>query len=133
MGGTALISIVDDDESIRTALRRLLKTVGFDVDIFASAEEFLDSGNLEASECLILDLMMPGLDGLELQSKLISSNCELPTIFLSAHKNDQVRDQALKAGAISFLDKPFSEDILIRDVNIAIEQHRQHANSERKR
>jgi FixJ family two-component response regulator len=133
VGGTALISIVDDDESIRTALRRLLKTVGFDVDIFASAEEFLDSGNLEASECLILDLMMPGLDGLELQSKLISNNCELPTIFLSAHKNDQVRDQALKAGAISFLDKPFSEDILIRDVNIAIEQHRQHANCEGKR
>ena len=133
MGGTALISIVDDDESIRTALRRLLKTVGFEVDIFASAEEFLDSGNFEASECLILDLMMPGLDGLELQSKLISNNCELPTIFLSAHKNDQVRDQALKAGAISFLDKPFSEDILIRDVNIAIEQHRQHANFEGKR
>jgi FixJ family two-component response regulator len=125
-GGT-LISIVDDDESIRTALKRLFRSAGFDVAIFGSAEEFLTSGDLQDSACLILDLRMPGMDGLELQHRLIASDCQIPIVFLTAHTDEHARAQALKAGAISFLCKPFSEESLIRDVNVACDQHRLNA------
>jgi FixJ family two-component response regulator len=124
MKGTALVSIVDDDESIRIGLSRLLKSVGFDVDIFASGEAFLDSGDLQASACLILDLRMPGMSGLELQRRLISCNCQVPIIFLTAHNDEQARAQAIRAGAIDFLVKPFREESLIRYINLAVDQHR---------
>ena len=122
--GPALISIVDDDESIRKGLGRLFRSVGFDVDGFASAEEFLNSGDLQRSSCLILDLRMPGMGGLELQSRLVAGNCRIPVIFLTAHSDEQARAQALKAGAIGFVSKPFNEESLIRDVNKAVDQHR---------
>ncbi len=124
MEGTALISIVDDDESIRKGLKRLFMSVGFDVEVFASAEEFLSSRSLLDSACLILDLRMPGMSGLELQSVLTSCNRQIPVIFLTAHNDEHARAQALRGGAISFLCKPFSEDTLIRDVNLAVDQHR---------
>ena len=127
MGGTALISIVDDDESIRKGLKRLFTSVGFDVEVFASAEEFLDSRSLQDSACLILDLRMQGMSGLELQSVLTSSNRRVPVIFLTAHNDEHARAQALRGGAISFLCKPFSEDALIRDVNKAVDQHKLNA------
>lgn len=127
MEGTALISIVDDDESIRKGLKRLFMSVGFDVEVFASAEEFLSSRSLLDSACLILDLRMPGMSGLELQSVLTSCNRQIPVIFLTAHNDEHARAQALRGGAISFLCKPFSEDTLIRDVNIAVDQHRLNA------
>ena len=122
--GPALISIVDDDESIRKGLGRLFRSVGFDVDGFASAEEFLNSGDLQRSSCLILDLRMPGMGGLELQSRLVASNCRIPVIFLTAHSDEQARAQALKAGAIDLVSKPFNEESLIRDVNKAVDQHK---------
>ena len=122
--GPALISIVDDDESIRKGLGRLFRSVGFEVDGFASAEEFLNSGDLQRSSCLILDLRMPGMSGLELQSRLVADNCQIPVIFLTAHRDEQSRAQALKAGAIDFVCKPFNEASLIRDVNKAVDQHR---------
>ena len=122
--GPALISIVDDDESIRKGLGRLFRSVGFDVDGFASAEEFLNSGDLQGSSCLILDLRMPGMGGLELQSRLLAGNCRIPVIFLTANGDEQARAQALKAGAIDFVSKPFNEESLIRDVNKAVDQHR---------
>ena len=122
-----LISIVDDDESIRTALKRLFRSVGFDVAVFASAEEFLNSGDLQTSSCLILDLRMPGMDGLELQGRLAASHCRIPIVFLTAHSDEITRAKALRAGAISFLSKPFSEESLIRDVTVAVDQHRLNA------
>lgn len=122
-----MISIIDDDESIRKGLGRLFRSVGFDVNSFASAEEFLNSGDLQRSSCLILDLRMPGMDGLELQSRLVSSNCQVPIVFLTAHNDEQSREQALKAGAIDFVQKPFNEASLIRDVNKAVDQHRSNA------
>lgn len=125
--GPALISIVDDDESIRKGLGRLFRSVGFDVDSFASAEEFLDSGDLQRSSCLILDLGMPGMGGLELQSRLVAGHWQIPIIFLTANGNEQSRGQALKAGAIDFISKPFNEASLIRDVNKAVDQHRSRA------
>lgn len=127
MGGTALISIVDDDESIRKALKRLFTSAGFDVEVFASAEEFLGSRCALDSACLILDFRMPGISGLDLQTRLISRNSRIPIIFLTAHNDEQARAQALRSGAISFLRKPFSEETLIRDVNIAVDQHRLNA------
>jgi len=122
--GLALISIVDDDESIRKGLGRLLKSVGFEVHGFGSAEEFLTSGDRQRSSCLILDLRMPGMDGLELQSRLVADDWQIPVIFLTAHSDEQARAQALKAGAIDFVSKPFNEESLIRDVNKAVDQHR---------
>lgn len=122
-----MISIIDDDESIRKGLGRLFRSVGFDVNSFASAEEFLNSGDLQRSSCLILDLRMPGMDGLELQSRLVSSNCQVPIVFLTAHNDEQSREQALQAGAIDFVQKPFNEASLIRDVNKAVDQHRSNA------
>ena len=125
--GPALISIVDDDDSIRKGLGRLFRSVGFDVEGFASAEEFLNSGDLRRSSCLILDLRMPGMGGLELQSRLIAGRWQIPVIFLTAHSDEQSRAQALKAGAIDFVGKPFDEESLIRDVNKAVDQHRLNA------
>jgi len=119
-----LISIVDDDASIRKALRRLFISVGFDVASFASAEEFLSSSLLLESSCLILDLRMPGMSGLELQSVLTSCNRQIPVIFLTAHNDEQARAQALRAGAIDYLCKPFSEESLLRNVNFAVDQQK---------
>ena len=127
MKGSALISIVDDDASIRKALKRLFISMGFEVTVFSSAEEFLCSRSLHDSACLILDLRMPGMSGLELQSVLISCNRKIPVIFLTAHYDEQARTQALRAGAIDFLCKPFVEESLMRDVNIAVDQHRTNA------
>jgi FixJ family two-component response regulator len=125
--GPVLISIVDDDESIRKGLGRLFRSVGFEVNGFASAEEFLTSGDLQRSSCLILDLRMPGMGGLELQSRLAAGHWQIPVIFLTAHSDEQARAQALKAGAIEFVSKPFNEASLIRDVNKAVDQHRSNA------
>lgn len=125
--GSALISIVDDDESIRKGLVRLFRSVGFDADAFASAEEFLDSGDRQRSSCLILDLRMPGMGGLELQSRLVACDWQIPVIFLSAHSDEQSRVQALQAGAIAFISKPFNEATLICDVNRAVDQYRSNA------
>jgi FixJ family two-component response regulator len=122
--GSALISIVDDDESIRRALKRFFTSLGFEVAVFASAEEFLSSRLLLDCACLILDLRMSGMSGLELQSVLNTCNRQIPVIFLTAHNDEHARAQALRAGAIDYLRKPFSEDSLLRDVNLAVDQHR---------
>ena len=122
--GPGLISIIDDDMSVRVGLKRLFKSVGFEVADFASGEEFLNFGGLQSSDCLVLDLRMPGMDGLELQSRLISENHQIPIVFLTAHGDDQVRGKAMSDGAISFICKPFNEESLIRDVKKAVSQHR---------
>src|ERR1700720_875128 len=100
---TRKISVVDDDDSVREALRSLLKSVGFEVEVFASAEEFLNSSQLLETECLILDVRMPGMSGIELQDQLATSHGGLPVVFISAHADAEARERALENGAVGFL------------------------------
>src|SRR5712675_217610 len=97
-----VIMIVDDDTSMRRAARRLIKSFGFAVETFASAEDFLTSGRLPQTACLVLDVQMPGLNGLELQSRLISEGHQVPIVFITAFNDDNARDQALRAGAVGY-------------------------------
>jgi FixJ family two-component response regulator len=113
------ISIVDDDESVREALKSLLKSVGFQADAFASAEEFLGSGELPRTACLILDVRMPGMSGVELQERLSGSHCGLRIVFISAHADDEARARALENGAVAFLQKPFSDEALLDAIDAA--------------
>jgi FixJ family two-component response regulator len=113
------ISIVDDDESVREALKSLLKSVGFQADAFASAEEFLGSGELPRTACLILDVRMPGMSGVELQERLSVSHRGLRIVFISAHADDEARARALENGAVAFLQKPFSDEALLDAIDAA--------------
>lgn len=120
------VSIVDDDESIRESIRSLLGSVGVTAITFASAEEFLNSGYQDDTSCLILDVRMPGMGGLELQQRLTSAGRRIPIIFITAHASDEeARRRALKGGAIDFLQKPFSEDVLLNDVFAALSRERE--------
>ena len=116
----SLISIVDDDQSVREATTSLLKSNGFRVEVFSSAEDFLASRYLGETKCLILDVQMPGMSGLELQRRLTSANRDIPIVFISAHENQEVRKQAIRTGAIDFLPKPFSEEALLRAIRDAL-------------
>ena len=116
----SLISIVDDDQSVREATTSLLKSNGFRAEVFSSAEDFLVSHYLDETKCLILDVQMPGMNGLELQRRLASENRCIPIIFISAHDNQEVRKQAARAGAIDFLPKPCSEEALLRAIRDAL-------------
>jgi len=115
-----MISIVDDDESVREATKGLVRSLGYVAATFASSEEFLNSDLLNDTSCLITDVQMPGLNGLELQSRLIAMGRRIPVIFVTAFPQEQVRLRALKAGAIGFLSKPFSDDNLIHCLDRAI-------------
>ena len=112
MADRVIISIVEDDESLRNAIKRLINSAGLSAEDFGSAEDFLLSDCREASACLILDLRLPGISGLELQNKLVASDCRVPIIFISAHGDGDLRTRAMEAGAIEFLQKPFSEKAL---------------------
>jgi FixJ family two-component response regulator len=118
---TKLVAIVDDDDSMRNALNGLLKAVGFPAKSFASAEEFLKSGQQHQTSCLIADIRMPGMSGLELQAQLNADRCKIPIIFITAHGDEKMRMQALRAGAVEFLSKPFDEEILLESVRAAME------------
>jgi FixJ family two-component response regulator len=110
---TPLISIVDDDQSARCSVNFLVQSLGYQTAPFASAEEFLESGHLDDTSCLITDVKMPGMSGMELQQRLSSSGHEIPVIFITAFFEDKLRERALKAGAIGFFNKPFREENLI--------------------
>ena len=115
------VSIVDDDESVREAIKSLLRSVGVRADSFASAEEFLNSGYQNDAGCLILDVRMPGMGGLELQQRLAFAGRRIPIIFITAHASDEeARRRALQSGAIDFLLKPFNEEVLLNDVYTAL-------------
>jgi FixJ family two-component response regulator len=118
---TKLVAIVDDDEFMRGALQGLLKAVGLPARAFASAEEFLQSGLHRETACLIADIRMPGMSGLELQAKLNSERCSIPTIFITAHGDAKMRMQALRAGATEFLTKPFDDEVLLENIRAALE------------
>ena len=114
-----MVSVVDDDESFRAALQRLLKSAGFPVRSFASAEDFLKSGKQHETGCLIADISMPGMSGLDLQAKLNADHFPIPTIFISAHGDEKMRLQAMRSGAVKFLGKPFDDAILLESVRTA--------------
>jgi FixJ family two-component response regulator len=116
-----MVVIVDDDDLMRNALQGLLKAVGLPARAFASAEEFLKSGEQYQTACLIADIRMPGMSGLELQAKLNAERCRIPTIFITAHGDAKMRMQALRAGAVEFLAKPFDDEALLESVRAALE------------
>jgi FixJ family two-component response regulator len=118
---TTLVAIVDDDDLMRNALQGLLKAVGLPSRAFASAEEFLTSGQQHDTACLIADIRMPGMSGLELQATLNAEECRIPTIFITAHGDARMRMQALRAGAVEFLAKPFDNQALLDSVRAALE------------
>jgi len=117
----SLISVVDDDESVRESIEGLMRSVGYAVRAYASAEAFLSSGHLGDTGCLILDVRMPGMDGIELHRHLLASGRAMPVIFITAHGSDErVRSRALANGAVDFLSKPLSEDELLSAVRKAL-------------
>jgi two-component system response regulator FixJ len=117
---THLVVVADDDESMRGALHGALESIGLKARSFGSAEEFLDSGLQSETDCLITDLHMPGMNGLELQAKLAESERRIPIIFITAYGEATMREQAMKAGAIAFFDKPFDDNVLLDTVRTAL-------------
>jgi FixJ family two-component response regulator len=119
-GESPLVAVVDDDESVRESLPDLLREFGFAAHSFSSAEEFLISDRLVQTECLILDIAMPGMTGFDLQRELKLRGHSIPIIFISAHKDEVVRRRTLQQGAVEFLFKPFSDTALLRALNTAL-------------
>jgi FixJ family two-component response regulator len=116
----ALVSVVDDDESVRESLPDLLRELGFVVQAFASAEEFLSSDCVDQTRCLLLDVAMPGMSGPDLQRELRRRGQEIPIVYITAHKDEAVRPRLLELGAVECLFKPFSETALLEAVNAAL-------------
>src|SRR5258708_23656016 len=112
-----LISVVDDNDSVRESLRGLIRSVGFAVEDFPLAEKFLNSDHINDTRCLILDVRMPGMGGLELQRRLARSSRDIPIIFITAHGDEAARSQALQDGAVDYLFKPFSEQALLNAID----------------
>ncbi len=119
------ISIVDDDASIREALKSLMRSVRFNVEAFGSAEEFLTSQRLEETSLLILDVYLPGMNGFDLQSRLNAEGRAIPIIFITAHADEASRQKAFKAGAKGFLAKPVRGEVLFKAIHSALESPRQ--------
>jgi FixJ family two-component response regulator len=120
-GNNKVVAIVDDDEALRVALEGLLRSAGLTARAFQSAEEFMGSGQQFLVACLIADIRMPGISGLELQAKLNAEHCRIPIVFITAHGDAQMRMQALRAGAVEFLAKPFNDNTLLETVRAALE------------
>jgi FixJ family two-component response regulator len=114
------IAIVDDDESVRVALQNLIEAAGFAAFTCTSADEFLESGQRRQTACLITDIRMPGLSGLDLQSRLNADRQTIPIIFITAHGDEDMRLKALRAGAVEFLAKPFDDEVLLDSVQAAL-------------
>jgi FixJ family two-component response regulator len=114
-----MVAVVEDDDSYRVAMQRLLKSAGFSVQSFATAEDFLRSGRQHETGCLITDIRMPGMSGLDLQAKLNADHCLIPTIFITAHGDEDMRLQAMRGGAVKFMVKPFDGEILLESVRAA--------------
>jgi FixJ family two-component response regulator len=115
-----LISIVDDDESVRRTTTLLIESFGFRAAAFESAETFLRSGHLHDTSCLIVDVQMPGMNGLQLQSHLAAAGCGIPIIFMTAYDSKDSRERAIQAGAVGFLAKPFSDQQLLQTIRAAL-------------
>ncbi len=116
-----MVAVIEDDESYRGAIQRLLKSAGLSVQSFASAEDFLSAGLQHETGCLITDIRMPGMSGLDLQTKLNADQCPIPTIFITAHGDEDMRLQAMRGGAVKFMVKPFDCAALLECVRVALE------------
>jgi len=114
------VFVVDDDTSVRTALKRLIKSIGFKVETFDSAQAFLKHGSYDVPACLVLDVRMPGMSGIELQEQLSGAGLGMPIIFITGHGNIPLSVKAMKAGAVDFIEKPFEDQKLIDAINSAI-------------
>ena len=123
MAMRSLVSVVDDDESVRESLPDLLREFGFAVEAFSSAEAFLASKAMAETRCLILDVSMPGMNGLQLQDELARQHRQIPIVFITATRDDSIRPQVIGKGAVDCLSKPFSETALLRAVNAALGKH----------
>ena len=119
---SGLVAIDDDDESVQSALQDLIESDGLSTLCFASAEQFRDSEARHKAVCLIADIRMPGISGLELQAKLNAEGCRIPIIFISAHSDPEMRTLALGDGAVEFLTKPFNDAVLLEVVHAALER-----------
>ena len=117
-----LVAIVDDDESVQRALQDLIESDGLSALCFGSAEQFLDSEARNKAACLIADIRMPGLSGLELQAKLKAERCRIPVVFITAHGDAEMRIHAMRQGAVEFLSKPFDDAVLLEIVHSALEE-----------
>jgi len=116
-----VIAIVDDDDSVREATMSLMRAFGFRTDAYASAEDFLASGRLQGASCLIADVRMPGMSGLELHRRLVLSGNPIPTVLITAHPDDGARARALQAGVVGYLTKPFDENDLLGCIRSALD------------
>ena len=115
-----LVAIVDDDELFRRSVERLIGSAGFRVETFGSAEDFLERDNLDGTACAILDMRLPGLNGFDLQRRLITRPRPMPIVFVSAHDDAVMRANTLRAGAVAFLKKPFDDNTLVDALHRAI-------------
>ena len=122
---TDMVFVIDDDQSIREALKSLIRSVRLSVETFASAQEFLQSPRPDVPSCLILDVRMPGLSGLDLQRDLTEANIHIPIIFITGHGDIPMSVRAMKAGAVEFLTKPFRDQDLLDAIQQALERDRQ--------
>lgn len=120
----ATVFVVDDETSVRTALKRLIQSLGFKVETFDSAQSFLEHGPHDGPACLILDVRMPGMSGIELQQQLTKAGLGMPIIFITGHGNIPMSVQAMKAGAVDFIEKPFEDQKLIDAINLAIKKNK---------
>jgi FixJ family two-component response regulator len=123
-GAEPVVFIVEDDQSVRAALDSLMRSVGFKVLTYSSAREFLDSERPDVPGCLVLDVLLPGISGLELQRELVSANVRIPIVFITGHADVPATVQAMKAGAVEFLTKPFRDQELLEAVRLGIERDR---------
>ena len=120
---SALIAIVDDDRSVQRALQDLIESEGLPTVCFGSAEEFLESGVQNSAACLIADVRMPGISGIDLQATLKADRCRIPIIFITAHGDAKMRIRAMRDGAVEFLTKPFDDAVLLETVHAAAEDY----------
>jgi FixJ family two-component response regulator len=123
--GKHLVVGVDDDFRLRESLKSLVESAGYAASVYSSAEEFLQSGTLAGASCLVTDVRMPGMDGVELQRRIRLERPELPVIFISAHQDDEARKRALDDGATKFLYKPFDGAELLRTIEAALKDARE--------
>jgi FixJ family two-component response regulator len=119
-----LISIVDDDQAVREATQSLIRSLGYNTQVFCSAEEFLSWTQIEQTDCLITDVQMPGLSGVDLQERLVSEGREVPTIFVTAFPDARLESRAFQSGAIAYLRKPVEESDLLEHIDTALKQRR---------
>jgi FixJ family two-component response regulator len=122
MSNVPLMAIVDDDDALRNSLDNLIRSIGFRAHGFSSAEAFLRSDHACETACLMLDVRMPGMNGLELQRQIVAAHWQIPIIFITSHADDEARARALEAGAVAFLYKPCREDDLLHAIDVALTQ-----------